>query len=46
MIAYNLMSLFRMIVLQEKAQKTLSILRYRTLAIGAYFEKVNVKVVL
>jgi hypothetical protein len=41
MIAYNLMSLFRMFVLQEKTQKTLSTLRYRTFAIGAYFEKIN-----
>ncbi|MCC7055955.1 MAG: transposase, partial [Chitinophagales bacterium] len=41
MIAYNLMSLFRFFVLQEKTQKTLSTLRYRVFAIGAYFEKVN-----
>ena len=41
MIAYNLMSIFRIFVLQEKTQKTLSTLRYRTFAIGAYFEKVN-----
>lgn len=46
MIAYNLMSLFRMFVLQEKTQKTLSTLRYRTFAIGAYFEKVNGNLVL
>ena len=46
MIAYNLMSLFRMFVLQEKTQKTLSTLRYRTFAIGAYFVKVNDKLVL
>ena len=46
MIAYNLMSLFRMFVLQEKTQKTLSTLRYRTFAIGAYFEKTNGKLVL
>jgi len=46
MIAYNLMSLFRMFVLQERTQKTLSPLRYRTFAIGAYFEKVNGKLVL
>lgn len=46
MIAYNLMSLFRMFVLQEKTQKTLSTLRYRTFAIGAYFEKANDKLVL
>ena len=41
MIAYNLMALFRTFVLQEKTQRTLSTLRYRTFAIGAYFEKVN-----
>ncbi|MFK7033358.1 hypothetical protein V3469_14665 [Flavobacterium oreochromis] len=41
MIAYNLMSLFRIFVLQEKTQKTLSTLRYRTFSIGAYFEKVG-----
>jgi hypothetical protein len=46
MIAYNLMSLFRMFVLQEKTQKTLSTLRYRTFAIGAYFQKINDKLVL
>lgn len=46
MIAYNLMSLFRMFVLQEKTQKTLSTLRYRTFAVGAYFEKVNDKLIL
>lgn len=46
MIAYNLMSLFRLFVLQEKTQKTLSTLRYRTFAIGAYFEKVNDRLVL
>ena len=46
MIAYNLMSLFRTFVLQEKTQKKLSILRYRTFAIGAYFEKQNDKLVL
>lgn len=46
MIAYNLMALFRTFVLQQKTQKTLSTLRYRTFAIGAYFEKVNDKLVL
>ncbi len=39
MIAYNLMSIFRMFVLQEKTQKTLSTLRYKAFAIGAYFQK-------
>jgi hypothetical protein len=46
MIAYNLMALFRSFVLQEKTQKTLSTLRYRTFAIGAYFVKLNGKLVL
>jgi hypothetical protein len=46
MIAYNLMALFRMFVLQEKTQKTLSTLRYRAFAIGAYFEKNNDRIVL
>lgn len=46
MIAYNLMSLFRQFILQEKTQKRLSTLRYRTFAIGAYFEKVNDQTVL
>ena len=46
MISYNLMALFRTFVLQEKTQKTLSTLRYRTFAIGAYFEKINENMVL
>ena len=46
MLAYNLMALFRTFVLQEKTQKRLSTLRYRTFAVGAYFEKVNDKLVL
>lgn len=46
MIAYNLMSIFRTFLLQEKTQKRLSTLRYRTFAIGSYFETVNGKTVL
>jgi hypothetical protein len=46
MIAYNMMSIFRMFVLQEKTQKRLSTLRFRTFAIGAYFKKINDKLVL
>ena len=46
MIAYNLMSIFRMFVLQEKTQKTLNTLRYRVFAIGAYFTKVKDRLVL
>jgi hypothetical protein len=41
MIAYILMAIFRLYVLQEKTQKKLSTLRYRVFAIGAYFEKVG-----
>lgn len=40
------MSLFRMFILQEKTQKALSTLRYRTFAIGAYFKKINNQLVL
>ena len=43
MIAYNLMSIYRMFVPQEKTQKTL---RYRVFAIGAYFTKVKDRLVL
>ena len=46
MIAYNLMSIFRTFLLQEKTQRRLSTLRYRTFAIGAYFEKLDGKTVL
>ena len=42
----NLMSIFRLFVLQEKTQKTLSTLRYRTFAIGAYFIKVGASLIL
>ncbi|MCR6641775.1 MAG: IS1380 family transposase [Sporocytophaga sp.] len=41
MIAYNLMAIFRMFILKSEIQHTLSTLRFKTLAIGAYFEKVN-----
>ena len=41
MTAYNLMSPFRLFVLQEKTQKALSTLRYRTIAIGVYFERTD-----
>lgn len=41
MFAYNLMSVFRIFVLQDKTQRTLSTLRYRVFAVGVYFEKVN-----
>ncbi|MDD3331379.1 MAG: transposase [Bacteroidales bacterium] len=45
-LAYNLMSIFRLFVLQEKTQKTLSTLRFRVFAIGAYFQKINGNLVL
>jgi Transposase DDE domain group 1 len=41
MLGYNLMALFRQFVLQGKTQQTLSTLRYKTFAIGAYFEKIE-----
>jgi hypothetical protein len=46
MLAYNLMSLFRQFILQGKTQQTLATLRYKTLAIGAYFEKVQDRYIL
>jgi hypothetical protein len=46
MLAYNLMALFRQFILQGKTQQTLSTIRYKTLAIGAYFEKVHDQYVL
>lgn len=41
MIAYNLMALFRMFILQEKMKRSLAILRYQPFAISVYFEKVH-----
>lgn len=46
MLAYNLMSILRQFILQGKTQQTLSTLRYKTLAIGAYFEKIKDRYVL
>ncbi len=46
MIAYNLMSIFRQFILQGKTQQTLSTLRYKTFAIGAYFEKIEERYIL
>src|SRR5690606_4495409 len=37
MMAYNLMALFRLFILKSEVQHTLSTLRYKTFAIGAYF---------
>lgn len=46
MIAYNLMSIFRQFILNSKVQHTLSKLRYKIFAIGAYFKKQNDKYIL
>ena len=39
MLAYNMMSLFRQFILNTNVQHTLSTLRYKTFAIGAFFKK-------
>ncbi len=39
MFAYNLMSLFRQVILKGKTQQFLKTLRYKTFAIGAYMVK-------
>lgn len=39
MLAYNFMSLFRQFILNSRTQHTLSTLRYKTFAIGAYLVK-------
>lgn len=39
MMAYNLMSLFRQVVIKGKTQQFLKTLRYKTFAIGAYMVK-------
>jgi hypothetical protein len=46
MMAYNLMALFRQFILNSKTQHTPSTLRFKTLAIGAYFEKVDNTIIL
>ncbi len=46
MMAYNLMALFRQFLMQSRTQHTLSTLRYKTFAIGAYFEKVGEQFIL
>lgn len=46
MLAYNLMALFRQFILGSKVQHTLSTLRYKTFAIGAYFKKENNRYIL
>lgn len=39
MMAYNLMSLFRQVVLQSKSQATLSTLRFKCFALGSWISK-------
>ena len=39
MIAYNLMSLFRQVVLKSKSQATLSTLRFKCFALGSWISK-------
>jgi hypothetical protein len=39
--AYNLMAVFRLFVLRSDVQHTLSTLRYKIFAIGAFFQKTN-----
>ena len=39
MIAFNLMSLFKQVVVKDKVRPTLKTLRYKTLGIGSYFIK-------
>lgn len=39
MVAYNLMSLFRFLVLQTKSQATLSTLRFKCFALGSWISK-------
>lgn len=46
MIAYNLMAIFRLFVLQEETQKRLATLRHRVFNIGAFFQKQNGKILL
>lgn len=46
MTAYNLMAIFRLFILKSEVQHTLSTLRFRTFAIGAYFQKIKEKTVL
>jgi len=46
MIAYNLMSLFRQVILKQKVQHTLSTLRFKCFAIGSWIVKKGRKKVL
>lgn len=46
MVAYNLMSLFRQLTHQNKAQPKLSTLRFNCFAVGSWIDKVADKWVL
>lgn len=45
-IAYNLMSLFKQMIIGEKVRQRLSSLRYKLLAIPSYISKKNDKIIL
>jgi len=46
MMAYNLMAIFRLFIMKSEVQHTLSTLRFKTFAIGAYFQKIKGKTTL
>jgi hypothetical protein len=46
MVAYNLMSLFRQVILRDKAQATLNTLKYKCFALGCWITKDSRKKVL
>jgi len=46
MLAYNLMAIFRMFIMKSEVQHKLSTLRYKTFALGAYFQRQKGKYVL
>ena len=46
MMAYNLMAIFRLFIMKSEVQHTLSTLRFKTFAIGAYFQKIKGKTIL
>jgi hypothetical protein len=45
-LAYNIMAIFRLFILKSEVQHTLSTLRFKTFAIGAYFQKKNNQILL
>lgn len=46
MLAYNLMAIFRLFVMRSEVQHKLSTLRYKTFAIGAFFQREKGKYIL